>query len=53
MRACTAALIELRYEETPKSVQPYRGEVEFLSQVNGSNPLCTSAPWHCFGIAGM
>lgn len=32
MRACTAALIELRHEESEKAAPEYRGEVEFLSQ---------------------
>jgi len=39
MRACTAALIELRHEESEKAAPEYRGEVEFLSQAEWDKEL--------------
>lgn len=39
MRACTAAMIELRHEDTPPSAPAYRGEVEFLTQAEWDKEL--------------
>ena len=39
MRACTAALIELRHEDTPAHEPLYRGEVDFLSQAEWDREL--------------
>ena len=40
MRACTASLIEMRYEDTDPATEPlYRGEVEFLTKAEWDKEL--------------